>query len=183
VTRLLGAVLAGGQSSRFGSDKAMALLDRESLLAHALAAIRGQCDALVICGRQVEGIESIADRPARDLGPLAGINAALHHARDAGFDAVLTVGCDTPLLPPDLAVSLMSGGQGGYVADLPVIGLWPARLAAHLDAHIASGAKRSIRGWAAQAGVAAVDLAIAIPNINRVADLDALIARRRIDRD
>lgn len=177
MTRLLGAILAGGRSSRFGSDKAMALLAGETLLAHVVAAMRDQCDALILCGRQGEGLAWVGDRPGPDMGPLAGINAALHHALDAGFDAVLTVGCDTPVLPPDLAARLSSGGQGGYVADMPIIGLWPATLAPHLDAHLAAGGKRSIRGWAAQAGIAGIDPGVIIANINRVEDLDALIAR------
>src|SRR3546814_3555756 len=38
--KTLGAVLAGGRSSRFGSDKALAMLGGRTLLDHAQAALR-----------------------------------------------------------------------------------------------------------------------------------------------
>ena len=50
--RLLGVVLAGGQSRRFGRDKALALLDGRPLIDHALAALVG-CDALAVAGRAI----------------------------------------------------------------------------------------------------------------------------------
>src|SRR3546814_13961187 len=79
--RLLGAVLAGGRSSRFGSDKALAMLDGRTLLDHAAAALGAHVETVVICGRHVPGMTGLADRPAADMGPLGGLNAALHQDR------------------------------------------------------------------------------------------------------
>src|SRR3546814_20571783 len=79
--RLLGAVLAGGRSSRFGSDKALAMLDGRTLLDHAAAALGAHVETVVICGRHVPGMTGLADRPAADMGPLGGLNAATHQSR------------------------------------------------------------------------------------------------------
>lgn len=169
--RLLGAVLAGGRSTRFGSDKALALLDGKPLIEHAIDALAAQADAVIVCGR--EG--GIPDRPAPDLGPLGGINAALHAAAEQQFDAVLTCPCDLPLLPPGLG-GLLAGG--GYVEAMPVIGLWPAALAPVLDAYLAECEDRSVRGWARAAGVSPVRLDGTLPNFNTPAALAAFMASR-----
>src|SRR3546814_5020197 len=71
----LGAVLAGGRSSRFGSDKALAMLGGRTLLDHAQAALRPHCDALIVVGRG----EGLADWPQPDMGPLGGVAGALRH--------------------------------------------------------------------------------------------------------
>jgi molybdopterin-guanine dinucleotide biosynthesis protein A len=170
--KLLGAVLAGGESRRFGSDKALALLDGKPLIEHAIAALAAQAEAVIVCGR--EG--GVADRPGPGLGPLGGINAALHEALARGFDAVLTCPCDLPMLPPGLAVRL---GEGGYVEAMPVIGLWPARVATMLDARLDGGGDRSVRGWAEAAGVRAVRLDGTLPNFNTPEALAAFTASRR----
>jgi molybdopterin-guanine dinucleotide biosynthesis protein A len=79
---ILGAVLAGGQSSRFGSDKALAELDGRTLLARAVEALQAQCDAVVVVGREDAPVPTLPDRPRPGMGPLGGIAAALHHAAD-----------------------------------------------------------------------------------------------------
>lgn len=167
--KLLGAVLAGGQSRRFGSDKALALLGGKPLIEHAIEALAAQTDAVIICGR--EWGDWVADRPEPGLGPLGAINAALHCAASRGFDAVLTVPCDAPILPPDLADRLRAAGAAVFLEDMPVIGLWPAALADALDAYIASSEDRSVRGWARRAEVVPYALDKSIPNVNNAGDL------------
>ena len=49
---LLGAVLAGGRSERFGSDKALARLGGRTLLEQAVEALGAQCDAVIVVGRE-----------------------------------------------------------------------------------------------------------------------------------
>lgn len=113
---ILGAIIAGGQSRRFGSDKALAEIGGKPLLDHVAEALRRQTDALIVCGREWPGATSIPDRPAPDQGPLGGLCAALRHAADNGFDAVLTAGCDTLPVPAELLSllnpSLPREGQG-----------------------------------------------------------------------
>ncbi len=174
---MLGAILAGGQSQRFGSDKAVALLAGQSLIDRVAAALAPQVDDLVLAGREDVGdIVAIPDRPSPGLGPLGGLNAALHHARARGYAAVMTVGCDMPVLPPDLAERLRAAGCPCFVAAVPIIGLWPAGLADRLDLFLASDPRRSMRGWAAKAGAAMLSLGEELPNINTPDDL-ALLAR------
>jgi molybdopterin-guanine dinucleotide biosynthesis protein A len=173
MTRVLGAVLAGGQSRRFGRDKAQAVLDGRTLIDRVLAALGPQLDRVVVCGRVMQGMECVADRPRPDLGPLGGLNAALHEGRRGGFDMVVSVPCDAAFLPGDLVARLLAVGGAGYAASLPVIGVWPVALADRLDAHLAAGGDRSMRRWVAAIGAGAVAVE-GVGNINTVADLELL---------
>lgn len=175
--KILGAILAGGQARRFGSDKALALLDGVPLIEHVAVALGAQTAAVAVCGRTHAGLIALADRPAPGLGPLGGLAAALHHAACAGYTGVVSVGCDVPRLPADLVATLI-GDAPAVVAAQPVIGWWPAPFAARLDAHLASGADRSLRGWAAAVNARAVALGRPLANVNRTEDLAALAARR-----
>lgn len=171
--RVLGAILAGGQARRFGSDKALAILGGEALIDRVVAALQPQVEAVVICGRTHGGLEVLKDRPAPGLGPLAGLNAALHYGQANGFHAVLSVPCDAPFLPGDLRARLTLSGAA-FVEDAPVVGLWPCHFAAQLDGRLADGSSRSLRGWAAAIGAAPVRLDRPIENVNTPADLERL---------
>lgn len=175
--RILGAILAGGQARRFGSDKAAALLSGKPLIAHVREALAGQCDAVAVVGREWPGITAVADLPAPGLGPLGALAGALAHAERHGFDAVLTSGCDMPGLPADLAARLAPGPA--IAEGQPLLGLWPAALAAMLRDHLERGGGRAVRAWAAAAGARRVTLPVLPPNINRPEDLAALAAAIR----
>ena len=124
--RILGAVLVGGASSRFGSNKAAADWRGESLAAHAAAALAPFCDAVVRVGGG-----DVPDQPRPGLGPLGGIAGALAHARAHGFDTVLTIACDMPDVPGELIDTLLRRAPA-CCADAPVLGHWPAALAGEL---------------------------------------------------
>ncbi|MEO7786201.1 MAG: molybdenum cofactor guanylyltransferase [Sphingomicrobium sp.] len=170
---ILGAIIAGGQSSRFGSDKALAMLGDRSLLDHVVVALREQTAEVVVCGRMVAGLHCLDDRPAPDLGPLGGIAAALRHAFDEGHAGVLTSACDTPLVPGDLAARLV-GAAAAVVAGQPLFGYWPAALSDALDGFLEDPRNRSMRQWARVAGAREVAYAIDIPNLNTPRDMEAL---------
>lgn len=142
--RVLGAVLAGGRSTRFGSDKALATIADKRLIEHVIDALADCADAVVICGRQWDGFVHLADRPGPGLGPLAGLNAALHFAVAERFDAVLCAPLD--IYPPYAAVRLVAGRACAVLQTQWSVGLWPTGLATSLDRHLASGA-RSLRSW------------------------------------
>ena len=168
--RLLGAVLAGGQSRRFGSDKAQALLGGTTLLDHAVAALKPQCDQIVIVGRENGRVAAIPDRPQPGLGPLGGIAGALSYAANEGFDAVLTVPVDCVRLPANLR-DLLAPPPASLAAQ-PVIGLWPVQALPLLDALLGEEDDRSVRSFARRIGARAVESDVDLPNINHPSDLD-----------
>ncbi len=91
---ILGVVLAGGQSTRFGSDKALAELGGHTLLARAVDTLSGWCEYVVVAGRETAPAPCIPDWPHPSMGPLGGIAAGLRLARDEDYEAVLTLGVD-----------------------------------------------------------------------------------------
>jgi molybdopterin-guanine dinucleotide biosynthesis protein A len=175
--KTLGAVLAGGKSTRFGSDKAEALLEGRALLAHAIDALRPHCDALVIVGRRHAEHEKVEDWPGSDMGPLAAIAGALHHAGAHGFDQVLSAPVDCVSLPSDVRALL--GPAPAFFENQPVIGLWPAG-AANAAGEILSGPGRhSMRAFAERIGARAVTAPNPAANINTLADLARLAEERQ----
>lgn len=168
---LLGAVLAGGRSSRFGRDKALAELDGESLMARAVRQLGEWCDAVIVVGRMEAPARTVPDWPRPDCGPLGGIAGALRHAHANGFETVLTVGVDAPDLPAFLPRLLAPAPA--FVASQPVIGLWPASAAAAVETILAGDGRHSMRALALAVGARPVPLAEPPANINTPADLAA----------
>jgi molybdopterin-guanine dinucleotide biosynthesis protein A len=178
---ILGAVLAGGQSSRFGSDKALAELGGATLLERAVDALSAWCEKVVVVGREEAPAPTLPDWPRPGMGPLGGIAAALHLARDEDYEAVLTLGVDTANLPDDLP-ALLSPAPA-YVASQPVIGLWPVSAAPAVEDILRSTGKHSLRALAERTGARAVRLATEPANINTEADLAALRDQAGENRD
>lgn len=164
--RILGAVLAGGESRRFGSDKAEALLDGKRLVDHAAASIAPFCETVVIVGR--EG--GVPDRPGPGLGPLGGLCGALLYGAENGFDAVLTTACDVPDLPEALLSALMASPPA-VAASLPVVGVWPTSLAGRLADYLQTGSPRAMRAWCETAGARMPAWPDPIRNINWPEDM------------
>jgi molybdopterin-guanine dinucleotide biosynthesis protein A len=168
-TRLLGAILAGGQAQRFGSDKAHALYEGARLIDRVGAALTAQCEAVVVCGREEAGFVCLPDWPEPGLGPLGGLAAALRHADGQGFSHVLSAGVDIPDLPFDLAAMLAC--EGAAIVDAqPVVGVWPVAAGAALEAFLSRGG-RSLYRFADHIGARRVELPAPLMNINRPEDL------------
>lgn len=178
MTRVLGAIIAGGRSSRFGSDKALAAIDGCALIDHVANAVRPQVDALIVVGRTHPGLAAVADRPTPDLGPLGGIAAALHHADATGFSHVLTVPCDTPFVPSDLRSRLSAVGPAAYLPDLPVVGWWPADAVTTLHTMLRGPGARSVRAFADWIGAEPMAAGPVIANVNTPDDLARLALQR-----
>lgn len=170
MSSILGAVLAGGRSSRFGSNKAEATLGGRTLVEHAAAALRPFVEATVVIGEDIGGLP---DLPCAGLGPLGGIAAALDHAASHDYRCVLTIGCDMPQVPRSLIEALLRR-EPSYCPDAPVLGLWPAALGAHLLAYLETGPDRSVRGWARSIGALPMPAAMPLANVNTPADLLAI---------
>jgi molybdopterin-guanine dinucleotide biosynthesis protein A len=165
---VLGAILAGGQSSRFGSDKAVATLHGERLIDLARAALAGQCEEVVVIGRG----GGVPDWPTPGLGPLGGVAGALRHAEANGHHLVLTCGVDSVGLPGDLVERLSLAPA--YVVGQPVIGLWPVEALPALAERLAGPGSHSMRAFADEIGARGVDLHLPLANVNTRDDLARL---------
>lgn len=174
-----GAILAGGEARRFGSDKAMALFEGRPLVAHIADRLRPRVEHLVICGgeERLAGVRHLPDRPKPGLGPLGGLCAALDDARHAGIEWVVSVGCDTPVLSDDLLAQLLNSPARAFVATLPLIGVWPSDQADELARWLLTDPRRSMRGWAERIGAHAIEPRDTIANVNTPDDLRRLEAR------
>ena len=175
---ILGVVLAGGNSSRFGSDKAMAELGGRTLLSRAVDSLSGWCEYVVIAGRETGPAPCIPDWPHPGMGPLAGIAAGLHHARDTDFTSVMTCGVDSAELPENL-LELLSPAPA-YLESQPVIGHWGNDATSYVDAILQSEGRHSMLAFAAAINARGVKLASKPANINTPADLAAVENRNGI---
>jgi molybdopterin-guanine dinucleotide biosynthesis protein A len=113
VIAVSGIVLAGGRSSRFGSDKLGARVDCERLLDRSVAALAGiATEVLVVAApegeRRVDAPGGVPVRLVHDPvafeGPLVGLLAGLELAPEP---IVVAVGGDMPSLVPDVLVLLV----------------------------------------------------------------------------
>ena len=76
-------IMSGGKSSRFGSDKARALLHGKPLLLHVAETLEPLASSTVVVADRVDkyvdlGLETIPDL-APHLGPMGGLQTALTH--------------------------------------------------------------------------------------------------------
>ena len=117
-----GIILAGGRASRMnGVDKGLVLLQSKPLITHVIERLAPQVDEIFINANreilqyQAFGYPVLKDIGQQDvtdeflgtyIGPLAGFCLGLQHAK---HEHVLTVPCDSPLLPLNLVERLLSG--------------------------------------------------------------------------
>ncbi|MCW5755562.1 MAG: molybdenum cofactor guanylyltransferase [Phycisphaeraceae bacterium] len=93
-------ILAGGRSSRFGSDKARALRYGHPLILRIAAMLCDRGHSVTVVARSHDeyrdlGLATIGDLEP-DLGPIGGLRTALDHRRDGW---IILYSCD--LLHPD----------------------------------------------------------------------------------
>jgi molybdenum cofactor guanylyltransferase len=123
--KLGGVVLAGGQGSRMnGVDKGLQLLQGQSLVMHAVKRLQAQSLAVAsvainanrhLADYQALGFEVWPDAQANFAGPLAGFLVGMTHCP---HPYLLTVPCDTPFFPLNLAERLVLAlqNQGADIA-------------------------------------------------------------------
>ncbi len=95
-----GAILAGGESRRYGSPKALATVGGVRIVDRVAAALARVAPDLILSANEPDlftdlGLPTFPDR-REGLGPLAGIYSVLLAAREAGRPGVLAVACDMP---------------------------------------------------------------------------------------
>ena len=162
--KILGAIIAGGTSSRMGQEKALIDIDGVPLIERVASRLRFQVDGLVINANgdpnrfTALGYPIVADE-LKDIGtPLAGIHAVLHHAVANGFKAVVTVPSDTPFLPLDLVLRLAEGGshKGAAIAMTHgqshyLTGIWTVALLPALERRMKNDNLRRVQDFATAA--------------------------------
>ncbi len=127
-----GLVVAGGKSTRFGTDKASAIVAGRSLLEWVVRGVSPACAAIVIvraAGQELPLFEAalpptVVDDQYPEKGPLAGLVS--------GFAAVSTplafaVSCDVPLVRPGMVGGLASLAAG-YDVVVPHVEGFPQPL-------------------------------------------------------
>lgn len=185
--RIGAVILAGGEGRRLGGNKPRKLLRGKPLFEHVLdrvtswglpcaVALRSTSEAVFAAGLALLHDEE-------DAGPIGGIASAIRRAESEGWDAVLTLPCDTPLLPSDLPEKLASALAPPALAAVPRTGdrlhpscaLWSARAAAALPAYLVQ--RRSLTGFAERLNASVVDWPIdaydPFLNVNTEEDLEA----------
>lgn len=200
---ITGLLLAGGLGSRMGGvDKGLQPFNGEPLALHAIRRLRPQVGTLMLnANRNLQEYEAFgapvhADVLAGYPGPLAGFLTGLAHSRTPWL---LTVPCDTPLFPPDLAARLAEAAATGdaeiampvapeasgtgdaapVLRPQPVFCLLRADLLESLRRYTAAGG-RKVQAWTAQHRTVRVpfdrpgDAPDAFFNANTLAELHAL---------
>jgi molybdopterin-guanine dinucleotide biosynthesis protein A len=161
-------ILAGGEARRMAGVKALRLWRGRPLIDHMLAIARGYSDCVGVAVKHAEQVGVVDATLLHDVpgidGPLAGLAAALDFARDQGCEFVVTLACDTPLLPPDLADRLTAAIAAADLAAAPrshgqlhpASALWRRPARDHLASYMGQG-RASLRGFATMIGMTIVD--------------------------
>ena len=169
---ITGLILAGGRGSRMGGvDKGLENHQGLPLALHALLRLQPQVGHLIVnANRNLAAYESMGvpvwPDPMDDFpGPLAGWLAGLEHCETP---YLLTVPCDTPHFPIDLAerlsralvaegtdIAMAATMEDGRVQVQPVFCLMKTALIESLVAYL-HGGQRKIDKWTAQHSCATV---------------------------
>jgi molybdopterin-guanine dinucleotide biosynthesis protein A len=197
---VIGVVLAGGKSRRYGIDKAFVPFQGLTLIKHVMGRAAPQVDKLLISANDEARFahfgfpvlaDTITENDGGQAGPLAGILAALDwitlHEPQARWLASFSV--DTPLLPADMVPRLRAAAEreGRVVACSrsagrlhPLLALWSPAIRDSLRAALARG-ERAAHRFAEERGAAVVEFADQpcdpFANINTPDDLARLAAR------
>ncbi|MGI8840859.1 MAG: molybdenum cofactor guanylyltransferase, partial [Caulobacteraceae bacterium] len=130
------------------------------------------------------GAPLVSDDPAHAAGPLAGVAAGLAWAAGGGFETLVTLPCDTPLVGAaeiaTLIAALVGDAPAAYAVSpegpQPLCAVWRTRLAGDLAAALAGGDHPPVRDFLASIGGRAVPFANPRPfaNVNRPEDMARL---------
>ena len=186
---ITGIILAGGLARRMGGiDKGLIPFLGKPMITHVIDQLKPQVEHMVInANREIEryealGLSVIQDQIADFAGPLSGLHTGMKHAKT---EFILSVPCDSPLLPNNLAIDLMNALQTNN-ADIaivktgqqthPVFCLCRTNLASDLEEFLTAGG-RKVEDWQKKHHLTMVnfdDQSTAFSNINTMDDLAEL---------
>ena len=169
-------LLVGGASSRFGSPKALARIDGETLADRAWRVLGETCGERVAVGKLGDGLSlpfALRDDGVEVRAPLAGVIAGLQLATN---DLCVVVPIDCPLLTPSVLLELADACEGDAAVPQtgPLPGAYRPSALPLLERRLASGDLRlrsALRSL--DAAVVEVDPRLLV-NVNTPEDLDAV---------
>ncbi|MGH3017282.1 MAG: molybdenum cofactor guanylyltransferase [Gaiellaceae bacterium] len=146
--QLTGALLVGGASTRFGSPKALARLEGETLAERGWRVLGELGEERLAIGKQADGLPlpfELLDDGSDVRAPIAGLVAAL---RAAGNELCVVLPVDCPLVTAELLGSLADACTDEVDSAVPQTGPLPGayrrRVLPALERGLASG-RLSIR--------------------------------------
>jgi molybdenum cofactor guanylyltransferase len=111
-----GIILAGGESSRMGTDKGLSVLCGQPLISYAIQVLSGLCDNIIISSSsgsyQKFGFPVVAD-DVSGIGPMGGIYSSLKHSNT---EKNLVLSCDLPFVSKELMNYILQQGEAFEVA-------------------------------------------------------------------
>jgi len=120
---ITGVIMAGGISSRFGSNKALALFNNKPVIQHVADTLSPLFPSCLLATNTPEAYAFLGLPTVGDIfpgaGPLGGIHAALHAIAEP---RAFVAGCDMPLLDPQLIRFLCTLAEQD---DWDVVLPWP----------------------------------------------------------
>jgi molybdenum cofactor guanylyltransferase len=191
---VVGVVIAGGRSVRFGGEKAAAVLAGKPLLMWAVGRLQRTCQAVAVNTRpgtesealaRAAGLPVLHDLEGDPLGPLSGVKVGLLWAQEQGARLVAVSPCDVPMLPHDLFPRLIqAAGAGAAMAEAgerpqPLTAVWPVSALPAVQEALTGGRHPATWMMLERIGAQRVHFhsAEAFANINTRIDLAALANR------
>jgi molybdopterin-guanine dinucleotide biosynthesis protein A len=143
--QLTGILIAGGRSSRMGSDKATLSINGTTFAQHAIDLLAPLCQQLIVSYNNEPfspHLTFVKDVHA-DIGPMGGLHAAL---LDSTGEYNLVLATDLPLLQPATLQLLVNNCQGyditafrnGQFAE-PLCAVYHENMLELIEQHIATG--------------------------------------------
>lgn len=104
-------ILAGGKSSRMGTDKAILMLEGKTILQRIIDELRPAVEKIFIVSDHPEhgkfGIECIPDK-IKNSGPAGGIYTALAHCSS---EKMMVVSCDMPFIKTEAVLFMLKNSK------------------------------------------------------------------------
>lgn len=176
---LTGALLVGGASRRFGSPKALARIDGETLAERCHNVLAAACADVIVVGKTGDRLAlpfPVLDDGNDERASIVGVAAALRLARS---DLVVVLPTDMPWMTPDALTTLAAAAEGMDVAvpqTGPLPGAYRRSALPVLESCIARG-ELALRGALADLETRVVELDESLlANVNSRADLEGLRA-------
>ncbi len=191
---VLGVILAGGQSRRFGGgDKFIKELNGEALVDRVVERVRPQTEQMIISSNSETphltkfGLPIVADTIHGFAGPLAGILTGMEWTRQhyPDIEWIVSFPSDAPFVPLDCVSKMLEQAQMDNAEIVcassagrthPVCALWRIDLADNLRQAMEEEEMRKIDLWTARHRLSALEFSDQpfdpFFNINRPEDLE-----------